>query len=224
MRSRSLFIALAVILAILSLAHFVVYEGIVIGFLISSPAALLFLRILFCILDVSFVVAALLASRYNSLFTRVLYRISAVWLGSLLYLFLAAMLSILYAAALSPSVIFSVVVFAEAVATGAYGVVHAGDIKIKEISIKLPGLPQSWKGRKAVFVSDLHLGQVRGEAFAERIYRKIQSIGPSIVFIGGDAYDGVKVDEKRIVQPLSKLEAPLGIFFIMGNHEEFGDN
>jgi predicted MPP superfamily phosphohydrolase len=85
-------------------------------------------------------------------------------------------------------------------------------------------LPQVWKSRKALFLSDLHLGQVREVEFALRIVSKIKELKPDIVFIGGDLYDGVALNALGIIEPLSHLQVPLGTFFVTGNHEEFSDN
>ncbi len=55
--------------------------------------------------------------------------------------------------------------------------------------------------------------------------RKIQNISPDIVFIGGDIFDGSKSPEiLKFTSPLRELSAPLGIYSITGNHEEFGDS
>ena len=116
------------------------------------------------------------------------------------------------------------VLFFIALCTWGYGIYHAQDIQIKKVDIEIPNLPSSWKGKKAIWVSDVHLGQIRSKDFLQRIVTLIQRQNPDIVFIGGDLYDGVKVNEKEIISPLSSLKTPLGVYFITGNHEEFSDN
>jgi uncharacterized protein len=37
-------------------------------------------------------------------------------------------------------------------------------------------------------------------------------------------YDGSAIDADRAAQPLSKLTAPGGVYFVAGNHEQFGDD
>ena len=88
----------------------------------------------------------------------------------------------------------------------------------------LPHLPQSWRGRRAVFISDLHLGQIRGRKFAEKVVKIVTELAPDIILNGGDMYDGVAVNVTDIIQPFTHLHAPLGLYFVMGNHEEFRDN
>jgi uncharacterized protein len=37
-------------------------------------------------------------------------------------------------------------------------------------------------------------------------------------------YDGTAIDAALAAQPLSKLTAPHGVYFVAGNHEQFGDD
>ena len=73
-------------------------------------------------------------------------------------------------------------------------------------------------------MSDTHLGPVRNNGFAQHIATMIQNLGPDIVFVGGDLFDGQPVDLDRIIEPFSRIFAPYGIYFITGNHEEFSDS
>jgi hypothetical protein len=106
-----------------------------------------------------------------------------------------------------------------------YGFLNAGIIRTTRISLELPHLPTPWKGKTAVWVSDTHLGHVRNHRFALHIAKMIQNLGPDIVFIGGDLYDGGKaMDLNHMITPLSQISSPYGTYFITGNHEEFYDN
>jgi len=48
--------------------------------------------------------------------------------------------------------------------------------------------------------------------------------GPDAIFIAGDLYDGTHIDAREAAQPLSRLTAPHGVYFVAGNHEQFGDD
>jgi predicted MPP superfamily phosphohydrolase len=37
-------------------------------------------------------------------------------------------------------------------------------------------------------------------------------------------YDGTAIDARRAAEPLSELVAPHGVYFVAGNHEQFGDD
>jgi predicted MPP superfamily phosphohydrolase len=69
----------------------------------------------------------------------------------------------------------------------------------------------------------MHLGHVNGEGFARQVAAKARELDPAIIFIAGDLFDGSKVNAAQLVQPLFELKPPLGVFFVGGNHEEFGE-
>ena len=87
----------------------------------------------------------------------------------------------------------------------------------------MPNLPAAWQGRTVALVTDLHLGSVRRARFARRVVARLQSLHPAAVFISGDLFDGPETNPDRLVEPLRKLSAPAGVFYVTGNHEEFGD-
>ena len=90
--------------------------------------------------------------------------------------------------------------------------------------MRLRNLPATWHGRKAALVSDLHLGHVRNGSFLRRMVTKILKEKPDAIFIAGDLYDGTDIDAHNAAEPLKQLAAPHGVYFIAGNHEQFGDD
>jgi len=181
-------------------------------------------------LSVSFVAASVLAFRYTNPAVRGLYKVAATWLGLLSFLFLAAVTS---------WIVFGVgrltgwhvnfhgtveVLFGAAMVTGLYGVFNASWTRITRATVRLANLPESWRGRTAALISDLHLGHVRNGSFLRRMVAKILHEAPDAVFIAGDLYDGTAIDAGRAAEPLSKLTAPRGVYFVAGNHEQFGDD
>jgi predicted MPP superfamily phosphohydrolase len=227
MPSGFIFVIIA-LCAILLGAHAAVHAFLVRTFSLSSAASL-WLRIVFGALVAGFIGSFLLIQNYNSLFTRILYTVSAAWIGFLLYFLIAA--AIFYLALVAgktfisyPAILLVGKLFAlAAVATGIYGVWHGEQLRVTEVTVQLPNLPDSWKGRTAVFYADMHLGQIHGAGFAQRVADKVQSLNPDIIFDGGDLYDGPKVDEREIIKPLTALRPPLGYYFVTGNHEEYGN-
>jgi uncharacterized protein len=113
--------------------------------------------------------------------------------------------------------------FGAAILAGIYGTANAARPRVKRISVKLPGLPETWRGRTAAMVSDLHLGHVRNFGFARKVVKLLSQLQPSVVFMAGDLYDGVAADLPGLARPFSELRVPFGSFFVAGNHEEFTD-
>lgn len=179
------------------------------------------------ILSVSFLVTSLIGFRLTNIALRFLYRISAVWLGFVNYAFFSSVacwvsyLALRITGGTPDRHYFALGSWGLAAAVTAYGVINAAATRVKRVSVKLPNLPASWRGRTAVLMSDLHLGNFRGPRFARRIVKMANRLNPDVVFIAGDLYDGTPGDLARLAEPLSGLKPLLGSFFVEGNHEEF---
>ena len=221
-------ISIAILQSVLFLAHWVLYRSLVVFLNITNPSQIFNLKIALGILSLSFLAASLISFRYIDVVTRIIYTIASVWIGILLYLLLATLvISIIFGIAsqfIGPSgrLMVAYSIFILSIVVSVYGIVNASVLRVKSISVDISGLPQEWEGRKAVWVSDIHLGQVRGESFAKEIVAKIQEQNPDAVFIGGDLYDG-GAPADMVAEPFSELKSKYGTYFITGNHEEFFD-
>jgi len=221
---------ISIVQSILFLGHWFLYKTLVRFFGVAGSAKLLALKAALGFLSVSLVLTSFLAFRYSNLLIRFVYTAAASWLG-VLYLFIlaSALCWIFYGVAklihlpLDQKLLIEILIGIALVASF-YGFVNAGVIRTTRVNIQLPHLPGQWKGKKAVWISDTHLGQVRNYGFARRIAAKLKDLHPDIVFIGGDLYDGVAVDLDKTIEPFSQISAPYGTYFITGNHEEFSDN
>ena len=180
-------------------------------------------------LTLTFVATTFLARRYSSFGLRLVYRISVVWLGVLNFSFFAACATWIVSAAamwlhfqIEPRVIAEAF-FSTAVLASIYGLVNANRLKVTHITVNLATLPAAWKGRNVALVTDLHLGSVRRARFTRRVVATLQSLQPAAVFISGDMFDGPEANPDVLVEPWKKLSVPAGIYYVTGNHEEFGD-
>jgi predicted MPP superfamily phosphohydrolase len=188
------------------------------------------LLIALAILSVSFLVTSLIGFRTTNVALRVVYRITAVWLGFVNYVFFSGVLCwvIYLALRLGGTTIerhyFALSFLGLAVAVTAYGVINGEWTRVRRITVKLAGLPESWRGRTAVLVSDVHLGNYRAFGFVRRVVKMVLRLKPDVVLIAGDLYDGTPADLARLAEPLRLLKPALGAFFVEGNHEEFSDH
>lgn len=226
MRMR-IFRVAAVVQVLLLATHWFVYETWTVLRAAPDPPGVSWLAIVFGVLSFTFLTASLLAWRYANFAVRIYYTIASVWLGFFSYFFLASCLAwIVFGvtrllAPAWPSRLILYTCFGLAVAAGSYGVINSGLVRVRRVAVKLPNLPESWRGRVAALITDTHLGHVRGVHFARRLVAKLTRLAPDLILIGGDLYDGTAVDARRLAEPLRKLSAPLGSYFITGNHEEF---
>jgi predicted MPP superfamily phosphohydrolase len=220
-------VAVAIIQSFLFLIHIAIYATWTYfwGTLEYSSAA--GLRITLAVLSVSFVGASLLAHRYFNPLVRAAYTIASVWLGFVNFLFLAACACwIIYGAPLLFGVhlekrTVAAVCFGLGLLAGIAAIINAAWARVVRITVKLPNLPAAWRGRTAAVVSDLHLGHIRNTGFLRRIIRKLSRLSPDVLFIPGDMFDGTAVDLEPLTKPWAEFSAPLGAYFITGNHEQF---
>src|SRR6202044_2857433 len=221
---------IAVIQSLLFLIHLFLYKTWTFSPAGGDTPGAFWIKLGLGFLSVSFVVPSLLAYRYTNAPLRGFYRAAAVWMGMLTLLFFAAVFSwIIFGVArlLGQNVIFQRIVeflFAAAAVTGLFGVINASWTRITRTTVRLANLPTAWLGRRAALISDVHLGHVRNGSFWRRMVAKILKEEPDAIFITGDLYDGTAIDAHRAAQPLSNLVAPQGVYFVAGNHEQFGDD
>jgi uncharacterized protein len=227
---RRIILFVAIIQAILLASHWFVYQTWKAFQQAPDPPGIPTLGLAFAVMSVTFITASLLAWRYSELPVRIYYTAAAVWLGFFNFFFLAACASwVVYGLARALRLPWqqqpiAFLLFGLATAAGVYGVVNSVRVRVRRVPVKLPNLPASWRGRVAALVTDTHLGHVRGVRFARRIVAMVSRFQPDIVLIGGDLYDGTAANVGKLAEPLRGLSAPLGAYFIAGNHEEFGDH
>jgi len=221
---------IAVFQSMLFITHLLLFETWAFSSTGSLPHSDAWLKCALAFLSASFLASSLLAFRYTNAVLRVFYRVSAVWLGLVSFLSFAALLSwiILGVVRLVGTDLnfhrMVEVLYGVAALLSCYGVINAGWTRIRRISIQLENLPEVWRGRRAALISDLHLGHVRNGRFLRRIVTKVMKAKPDIVFIAGDLFDGTAIDARRAAKPLRELRAPHSVYFVAGNHEQFGDD
>ena len=221
---------IAVIQSVLFLTHCLLYETWTFSPAGTKAPGAFWIKLVLGFLSVSFIAASLLAFRYTNAALRAFYRTAAAWMGLVSFLFLAAV---------SAWIIFGVaritglnmnfhrtveLLFGASALAGLYGVFNAGWTRITRTTVRLTNLPAAWRGRKAALISDVHLGHVRNGSFLRRLVAKTLREEPDAIFVAGDLYDGTAIDARRAAEPLNKLVAPQGVYFVAGNHEQFGDD
>src|ERR1700736_3018746 len=219
---------IAMIQSVLCLTHLLLYETWTFSPIGNDTAGASWIKLVLGFLSVSFIAASLLAFRYTNAALRAFYRAAAVWVGLLTFLFVGAVTSwIIFGVARLAGVDVNFhrtveVLFGVAMVTGLYGVFNASWTRITRTKVRLANLPAAWRGRRAALISDVHLGHVRNGSFLRRLVAKILREEPDAIFIAGDLYDGTAIDARRAAQPLRELVAPHGVYFVAGNHEQFG--
>jgi predicted MPP superfamily phosphohydrolase len=111
-------------------------------------------------------------------------------------------------------------VLALALLAGAAGLRSAlSPPRLVRLEIALARWPRALDGFRIVQISDLHLGPILGGRFAERLVERVQALSPDLVAVTGDLVDGGVAQVGEEVEPLARLAAPHGVYFVTGNHD-----
>ncbi len=207
-------------------AHYGIYAFLV-HFFSGLASHRLALGIIVSVLAISFFTSSAIAHIADNAFSRGLYFVSGIWMGMFLNILLAMAATGIVLQAMrwlslsgNHSLIAGVFLIAALIAS-VYGVWHALHPRIQNISVTIPNLPESWKGKKLVQISDVHLGHIYRTAFLRKVVAQINEENPKLVVITGDLFDGMDGGLLNLVQPLDDLNASDGVLFVDGNHETY---
>lgn len=222
------FLFLAMFIGILLGAHALLGVAIIHFFALTSTRDHSVVMAVLFFLSLSFFLASTLAHWEDTLFTRSLYFISGLWLGFLVNLLLASLVTwcIISTATffgvhgITPSIL-ATIIFSIAIALSSYGSWNAFHPRVTEVTVHIPYLPEQWKGKKIVQLSDIHLGHIYRERFLQSIVDQTNSLHPDVVVITGDLFDGMDGNLETLAAPLQSLQSVWGTFFVTGNHETY---
>jgi len=186
------------------------------------------IELIFPGLALVFIGCTIVSTRVSSGVVRAIYYLTAIWLG---------FLNVALSGAVAAWVVWGLVVIFRApveraavarcglaVTVGAslWSLIWARRLNRTVVTVRLtPEAPGSWRGRTAALITDLHLGNINRAGFVKRVVAKLESMRPDIIFISGDLFDDVATDYDELLAPWKRLSAPLGCFYVTGNHEEF---
>lgn len=101
------------------------------------------------------------------------------------------------------------------------GNIHFKHPSVIEQDIAIEKSGGSIQNLKAVAFSDMHLGIAIDKGRLREYVELINAQKPDIIFISGDLIDHnlIPLWEEKMYEELNDLQAPLGIYMAMGNHE-----
>lgn len=95
-------------------------------------------------------------------------------------------------------------------------------IEVSTKTYHLPGLPACWEGLSIVHLSDFHFCSRINRAYFEAVCDQAAALQPDLFVFSGDLLD----DQDLLTwlpETLGRLKAPLGQFFVLGNHDWYLD-
>ncbi len=105
-------------------------------------------------------------------------------------------------------------------ATFLFGMVGgAFNYQIRRVRIKLPNLPESFRGFKIVQISDIHIGSFVSAKPLKTAFAMVAEQKPDVILFTGDLVNNLAEEAEEFLEQLSSLSAPMGVFSVLGNHD-----
>ena len=99
-----------------------------------------------------------------------------------------------------------------------------GELRVEEHVFKVrrakPGAPPL----RVMYASDFHCGPTLNRKLLDHVMRAIRGARADVVLLGGDFVSFHARHIEQLVEPLSQIEAPLGKYAVLGNHDLVGDD
>jgi len=94
--------------------------------------------------------------------------------------------------------------------------------RIKQHIVRIPGLPEAFRGFRLVQISDIHSGSFTDPDEVQKgIDAVLETRGDAVVFTG-DLVNNTADEIEPWMERFSQIKAPHGVFSILGNHD-YGD-
>lgn len=101
-----------------------------------------------------------------------------------------------------------------------WGTYRAFNPTIRQENIVSTKLPPTTR-YKIIFLTDIHLGQVLGRSYAERLVARVNEQNPDLILIAGDILDERirYVLREDSLSPFANLKSKYGTYMAYGNHD-----
>ncbi|WP_424354139.1 metallophosphoesterase [Methanobacterium sp. MBAC-LM] len=175
------------------------------------------ITMLVIIFTAAYPVAAILEGTLSNEFTRIIYMLSATWMGVALVLGYTLLgYEIVNFVFNIPPFTAGIAVIIVASVISAYSIFNGLYLNIREIDIPISNLERELRIAQ---ISDTHIGPIRNSGFMKEIVKKISLLNPDIVLITGDLVEGTVGLHSSMFDSINKLKSQ--IFFVTGNHDMY---
>ncbi len=103
-----------------------------------------------------------------------------------------------------------------------YGITNRYNYRVRRLNLSLKGLPPGFRGMKLVQVSDIHSGSFDNPEAVQKGLDMIRRENPDLIVFTGDLVNNISDEILPYKELFARLQAPLGVFSILGNHD-YGD-
>jgi len=93
--------------------------------------------------------------------------------------------------------------------------------KVRSVDVSIAGLPAALHGFTIAQISDMHVGPTIKRPYVDAIVDAVNALGADMIAVTGDLVDGTVRQLSSHTEPLSRLTARHGTYFVTGNHEYY---
>ncbi len=94
-----------------------------------------------------------------------------------------------------------------------------GPARVRTLRLPFPRLHPDLEGLRIVQISDVHISHLNAPGQIARLVSQVRELKPDLIAVTGDLVDGPWETLRPAVAALRSLEAPLGVHFVVGNHD-----
>lgn len=93
--------------------------------------------------------------------------------------------------------------------------------RVVRVDVPIRDLPTALEGYVIAQISDIHVGPTIKRPYLNAIVNKVNRLGADAIAVTGDLVDGSVQRLAMHTEPLARLKADDGVFFVTGNHEYY---
>lgn len=98
--------------------------------------------------------------------------------------------------------------------------VYGSFIEPRFLIVRRYAVGKGERSLKIAFLSDIHVGPYKRSAWVRKLVERTHALAPDLILLGGDFLHEAGSDAVEL-EPLKDLRAPLGVYAILGNHDEY---
>ncbi len=94
-------------------------------------------------------------------------------------------------------------------------------VEVERLDLSLRGLPAALSGLRIAQISDLHIGMQLRAPLLRQLIARVNALEADLIVITGDIFDFDPQYIEEGCRELAALDAPLGVFAVLGNHDVY---
>jgi len=92
---------------------------------------------------------------------------------------------------------------------------------LERVVVRLANLPAALTGLRILQISDVHIGALAPVGYLAQVLDRYGTLSPHVIALTGDLIEERVANYRHELAPLAKLNPPLGVYFITGNHDYY---